>query len=58
MTVKFIVLAEEIEREIEQLNKIRDKIEKGLTKIQKNPDEKEYYVDSIAINLQSFYTGV
>ncbi len=58
MTVRFVVLAEEVEEEIRQLKEVKDKIFQGVSLLEKRQKEREFYLDSIAINLHSFYSGV
>ncbi|MFQ5708377.1 MAG: hypothetical protein ACE5HO_13050 [bacterium] len=58
MTVKYVVLAEEIEREIENLKQVEEKVHEGVKRSQKHPGEREFYLDSVAMNLHSYYTGV
>ena len=58
MTVKYVVLAEEIESDISKLQKVKEKIQKGVSKISKLTEEKDIYLDSVAINLHSFYPGL
>lgn len=58
MTVKYVVLSKQIEKEISELKKIERAMAQGLAKLKKGLDEKQYYLDSIALNLHAFYTGV
>jgi len=58
MTVKYLVLIEEIRQELEALVEIIAHIEAGLADYQKaDEDNKSYIIDSLALSLQSFYTG-
>ncbi|MFQ5640511.1 MAG: hypothetical protein ACE5IR_21225 [bacterium] len=58
MTVKYVVLSEEIRDEIENLRKVASKIHERSAEVPENQKEKELYLDSLALNLQAFYTGV
>ncbi|NIR51490.1 hypothetical protein GWO43_23210 [candidate division KSB1 bacterium] len=58
MTVRYVVLAEEIADELEKLKKVEKKIFKYLSNLEKGSSPKEIYVDSIALSLHSFYTGL
>lgn len=54
MTVRYLVLKNELEDELDKLNKLAEKI---LLDREKHR-ESEIYVESAAMNLQSYYTGV
>jgi len=58
MTVKYLILTEEIHKELEALAEVVAHIETGLADHEKaDEDNKGYIVDSLALSLQSFYTG-
>jgi len=58
MTIKYLVLSEEIGKELESLSEVVAHIETGLTDLAKaDDDSRGYIIDSLALSLQSFYTG-
>jgi hypothetical protein len=58
MTVKYLILTEEIHKELNALAEIVAHIATGLVDHEKaDEDDKGYIVDSLALSLQSFYTG-
>jgi len=58
MTVKYLVLTEEIRKELQALAEVSAQIATGLADHDKaDDDNKGYIVDSLALSLQSFYTG-
>lgn len=58
MTVKYLVLIEEITNELQALAEVTTQIEAALADHDKaGEDNKGYIVDSLALSLQSFYTG-
>jgi hypothetical protein len=58
MTVRYVVLAEEIADEIKKLKQVEKRIKKSLASLQKATVERDIYVDSLALNIHSFYTGL
>jgi len=58
MTVKYVVLAEEIADEIKKLKQVLERIKKNLSTLEKGKVENAVYIDSLALNLHSFYTGL
>lgn len=58
MTVRYVVLAEEIENEIQKLKKVESKIQRIVSTLKKGKVEKEIYLDALALTLHSFYTGL
>ncbi|MDZ7291116.1 MAG: hypothetical protein ONB44_12440 [candidate division KSB1 bacterium] len=60
MTVRYFVLLEEIRQELEVLAGVITRIETALVDFTKakNKETGNYIVDSLALRLQSFYTGI
>lgn len=50
------VLAERIAFELRELSLLAERINTGWDKFRKNQDD--YYLDSVALNLHSFYSGI
>ena len=57
MTVKYVVLADEIEDEIKKLKEVEKKIYKYSSELS-NSEKHDVYLDSVALNLHAFYTGI
>lgn len=58
MTVKYLVLTEELRKELQALAEVAAQIATGLADYgAADDDNKDYIVDSLALSLQSFYTG-
>ncbi len=58
MTNLFIELIERIQGELEDLNRVIDRSEKSWQKAQFSSSEQDVYLDSVALNLHSFYSGL
>lgn len=58
MTVKYLLLKERIANELESIEKTVIKAGQGFEIAQKRPDEQDFYLDSVAFNLHSFYSGI
>lgn len=58
MTNLFIELIERIQGELEDLNRVIDRSEKSWQKAQSSSSEQDVYLDSVALNLHSFYSGL
>lgn len=58
MTDLFIELIERIQGELEDLNRVIDRSEKSWQKAQSSSSEQDVYLDSVALNLHSFYSGL
>ena len=58
MTIKYLVLTEAIQKELDALAEVVAQIETGLADHKvADEDNQGYIVDSLALGLQSFYTG-
>lgn len=59
MTIKYLLLREKIANELENIEKTVIKAKHGFEIAQeKGPDEQDFYLDSVAFNLHSFYSGI
>lgn len=58
MRLLFEELANRIRSEIPDLDRIVQKIDQGWSHAQRVSEEQDFYVDSVALNLHSFYTGL
>ncbi len=58
MTNLFIELIERIQGELEDLDRVIDRSEKSWQKAQSSSSEQDVYLDSVALNLHSFYSGL
>uniref|UniRef100_A0A7V4TGK9 Antitoxin n=1 Tax=Candidatus Caldatribacterium saccharofermentans TaxID=1454753 RepID=A0A7V4TGK9_9BACT len=57
MNVRYLALAERIRGEIPELERVAQKALAAWTKAQKTPEESAY-LDSVALNLHGFYSGL
>lgn len=58
MTNLFIELIERIQGELKDLDRVIDRSEKSWQKAQLSLSEQDVYLDSVALNLHSFYSGL
>ncbi len=56
MTLKNLTIAGRINEELSELEQVKDKIIKAWERAKHTNDE--FYLDSVAFNLHSFYTGL
>ncbi|MEW5870085.1 MAG: antitoxin [Chloroflexota bacterium] len=54
----YIELAERIRGEITDLNDVVDKIGRMWSQVKRFPEDADPYLDSVALNLHSFYSGL
>ena len=57
MSPRYAVLAGRIRQELDLISKTVERVEKSALALQKHPEERAF-IDSLALNLQSFYSGV
>jgi hypothetical protein len=58
MIPSYLVLSQQIKNELNNIQRVIDRILKVWSQIQENPADQDLYIESVALNLQSFYTGV
>ena len=58
MSILFEELANRIRSEIPDLDRIVQKIQQAWSHARRASEEQDFYVDSVALNLHSFYTGL
>jgi hypothetical protein len=58
LTNLFIELIERIQGELKDLDRVIDRSEKSWQKAQLSLSEQDVYLDSVALNLHSFYSGL
>lgn len=58
MSVKSLIVIEKIKNEIENIEKIVCKVEKGFKCAKENIRDADFYLDSVAFNLHGFYSGI
>ena len=58
MTVRYVVLAEEIRSELEKLKQVHQRIQDRSQRLPEDLAEREIHLDSLALNVHSFYTGL
>jgi hypothetical protein len=54
----YLILSQEIKNELNNIERVVERTSKVWAQLQKAPAEQEVYVESAALNLQSFYTGL
>ena len=58
MSKPFENLAERLRGEVTDLAEVTDRAEQAWQLVRKRPPEQYAYVDSVALNLHSFYSGL
>jgi hypothetical protein len=58
MKVKPLIIREKIRNEFEGVKKAVDKVERGFRLVMERAKDADFYLDSVAFNLHSFYSGV
>jgi len=58
MTVKYLLLKKKIVNELEGIEKVVIKVRQGFEIARKKIDDQDFYLDSVAFNLHSFYSGI
>ncbi len=58
MTGRYAVLAGRIRQDLAEIERIVDRIERGLRAREKKADDDDLLIDSVALNLHDFYTGL
>jgi len=58
MTQAYLVLAGRIRKELDELERLVSRAERALEITRKRPEESDYLIDSIALNLHGVYSGL
>ncbi|MBN2548924.1 MAG: hypothetical protein JXB15_07190 [Anaerolineales bacterium] len=58
MIPPYIVLAERIRSELSDIEPLIERAERAVAAIQRNPENQDFFVDSAALNLHDFYSGL
>lgn len=58
MNVRSLIIIEKIKNEIESIEKIVSRVEKGFKCAKENIKDADFYLDSVAFNLHGFYSGI
>jgi hypothetical protein len=58
MKEPYIVVSSRIKIEIESIEKVIERIERGMMAGKRNPNDLDFYIDSIALNLHDFYSAI
>ncbi len=58
MNHPYKILAKRIEQELIELEKVVNRVKRGIDAININPENQDLFLDSIALNLHDFYTGL
>jgi len=55
---RYSVVAGRIYQELSNLERVVNRIERALTYVRQRPEDLDFYIDSIALNLHDFYAGL
>ena len=58
MIPRYAVLSGRIRRDVADLGRVVDRVERALDLSRRQPPEREFLLDSVALNLHDFYTGL
>lgn len=58
MIEDYLVVAERIRQELTDLEQVIARAERAITAAHQRPEDQDLYVDSAALNLHDFYTGL
>lgn len=58
MIPAYLVLAGRIRSELPDLEQLIDRAERALAAARKKTEDQDFYIDSVALNLHDFYSGV
>jgi hypothetical protein len=58
MIPAYLMLAGRIRNELQDLEQVIDRAERALAAAQKRQEDQDFYIDSVALNLHDFYSGL
>ena len=58
MIERYILLAGRIRRELEELDRLVERAERALMAAQQRPEDQDFFIDSVALKLHDFYSGL
>lgn len=58
MIERYLVIKERVRRELHEIERVVTRVERALVSAQRNAEDADLYVDSIALNLHDFYVGL
>lgn len=58
MKVKPLIIKEKIRNELENIKRVVEKVDRGFRVVKRKGKDADFYLDSVAFNLQSFYSGI
>jgi hypothetical protein len=54
----YLLLNVRIQQELTQIEQVVRKAEKAIKRVYANPQDQDFYIDSAALNLHDFYSGI
>jgi len=54
---EYLLLADRIQQELAELEYVVERSERGMRASQSNAEDRDLYIDAVALNLHDFYTG-
>lgn len=58
MIERYIVLASRIRQEMDSIERVIDRAERGMAAARQHSQDQDIYLDSVALNLHDFYAGI
>lgn len=58
MIGRFATVAARIRQELEDLERVVNRAERGMTTARRRPEESDLFLDSVALNMHDFYAGL
>ncbi len=58
MIKDYLVVASRIRQELTDLERVVTRAERAITATHQRPEDQDLYIDSAALNLHDFYTGL
>jgi hypothetical protein len=58
MSGNHIILIERINNELNDIEKIVSRVEKGFILAKRKPEDQDFFLESVALNMHDFYSGI
>ena len=58
MIERYAILAERLRQELIDLERVVTRVEKAMAAARRHPNEPDFYLDSVALNLHGLYAGL
>jgi len=58
MIERYLILSARIKQELISLEKVVERAKRAMEAIENNPNNEDLFLDSVALNLHDFYTGL